>query len=572
MIKKIFKGLILIAALGLVFNAQANAQGKPTEKQLENVLMNFTNYRFGKVAIYELKPETISKVRIAIEEREKMASGVQIDPEVIEKVDKDIRTSYKRLIDGGMTNEQAIQELMRMGKKLPPKNVMDQLYEFYSSQGQRSRIYIGNAYLVTTRPQGMDQVPDNIIALVISRDDKGLTENLSNQSKGNIYTHDELKVMIVDTTASGNLISMYDEMMDDVIRQKNYFNRTPEARGMGYAGLFVPRGPTEPLVKENSGVGMSEHDIQKYKRISEKQPFYMFNKNFELVLSPDMISIKNYPFLMNEQGEINEEAPTNFSLPKWGVELKYGLEALNYPSFWSERITAYAVWDRVKLGIILPTDGWAQLSNDVFEQERKLTYAGVGIAGDADFSIKLIPKSGVFNFNFSYVFGDAEEASYKNRDLDPDVYVTNIFDNDYLIRGHAQLHYTFGLMIEKDYWLRLGVGGTFYQMERWYNEVIEDEETFEREIKMALRDEESIGGVSARLDFMAKDMNTPFGISMQYFDESLFSDLWLHIPIIEQTLAMRLSAKGYFKAFTDDPREWENSSVFIPMARFIVKF
>ena len=127
-------------------------------------------------------------------------------------------------------------------------------------------------------------------------------------------------------------------------------------------------------------------------------------------------------------------------------------------------------------------------------------------------------------------------------------------------------------MIEKDYWLRLGVGGTFYQMERWYNEVIEDEETFEREIKMALRDEESIGGVSARLDFMAKDMNTPFGISMQYFDESLFSDLWLHIPIIEQTLAMRLSAKGYFKAFTDDPREWENSSVFIPMARFIVKF
>jgi len=571
MIKQIFKGLVFLVVFGFIVNVTAHSQVKPTEKQLENVLMNFTNYRFGKVSIYELKPETISKVRIILEEREKVATGIQIDPKVIDEVDEDIRIAFQRQVEGGMTNEQAIQELMRMGKKLPPKNVMDQLYEFYSNQGQGTRLIIGNAYLVTTRPESKDSIPDYIIALVVTREDKGITENLSNKSKGDIYTHDELKVMYTDTTSSGNLISLYEDMMDDVLRQRNYFNRTPEARGMGYAGLFIPKSTTQSLIKEGPNVTLTQYDIQKFKRISEKQPFYMFNKNFELMLSPDLISIKKYPDLV-VNGRIDSAAPKNFSLPQWGVELKYGQEAINYPSFWSERLTAYAVWDRVKLGVILPTAGWASLSADAFEQERKLTHGGIGIAGEADFATKFIPESGVFNFNFSYLFGDAEESEYKDRNLDPDIYVQNIFDNDYLVRGHAQLHYTYGLMIEENYWLRLGVGGTFYAMERWYNKVEEDQETFERKIVMAKRDEESIGGVSAKLDFMAKDLTTPFGLTLQYFDEGMFTDIWLHIPIVEQTLSMRLSAKGYFKAFTDEPREWENSSVFIPMARFIVNF
>jgi hypothetical protein len=571
MIKQIFKGLVFLAVFGFVVNTTALSQVKPTEKQLENVLMNFTNYRFGKVSVYELKPETLSSVRIVLEEREKMATGIQIDPKVVEEVDEDIRTAFKRQVEGGMTNEQAIQELMRMGKKLPPKSVMDQLYEFYSNQGQGTRLIIGNAYLVTTRPGGKDSVPEYIIALVVTREDKGITENLSNKSKGDIYTHDELKAMYTDTTSAGNPISLYEDMMNDVLRQKNYYNRTPEARGMGFAGLFIPKSNTQPLVKENPSVGLSEYDIQKFKRITEKQPFYMLQKNYELIVSPDLISIKKYPDLV-VNGQVNPEAPTNFSLPQWGVELKYGQEAINYPSFWSERLTAYAVWDRVKLGVVLPTDGWASLSADAFEQERRLTHAGIGIAGEADFATKFIPQSGVFNFNFSYLFGDAEESKYKNRDLDPDIYVENMFDNDYLVRGHAQLHYTYGIMVEENYWLRLGVGGTYYAMERWYNKVEEDDETFERKILMAKRDEESIGGVSAKLDFMAQDLTTPFGLTLQYFDEALFTDMWLHIPIVENTLAMRLSAKGYFKAFTDKPHEWENDNVFIPMARFIVNF
>ena len=71
---------------------------------------------------------------------------------------------------------------------------------------------------------------------------------------------------------------------------------------------------------------------------------------------------------------------------------------------------------------------------------------------------------------------------------------------------------------------------------------------------------------------MTKNISTPYGASVQYFDEGLGVNAWLQIPIIQNTFALRLDAKGYFKAFKDNPRAWEKKSVFIPMARFIVNF
>jgi len=568
-----FKGITLIAVISLLSFMTTIAQVKPTEKQLENVLTNFLNYRFGKVTVYEVGLDATKKVTDELKKIQSQGSGaIQLSQEELTKYDNALLADLESYVQGGLTFNAAVTRL-RSIHKLPPQNELQKLFNHYKAlMGGGSSLIINNVYLITTIPSNKDAIPNEIIAMIIhTADDEGMDNNLNSKGQNEIFTHDELTTWIIETTTTGSTVSMYDYLKEDVLYQKNFTNLTPEARGIGKAGLFIPISSTQSLIKEGPNVSLTQYDIQKFKRISEQQPFYMFNRNFELVISPDLISIKKYPDLV-ANGMIDTAAPKNFSLPQWGVELKYGQEAINYPSFWSERLTAYAVWDRVKLGVVLPTAGWASLSADAFEQERKLTHAGIGIAGEADFATKFIPESGVFNFNFSYLFGDAQESEYKNRELDPDIYVENIFDNDYLVRGHAQLHYTYGLMIEENYWLRLGVGGTYYAMERWYNKVEEDEETFERSIVMAKRDEESIGGVSAKLDFMAKDLTTPFGLTLQYFDEGMFTDIWLHIPIVQDMFAMRLSAKGYFKAFTDQPREWENSSVFIPMARFIVNF
>jgi hypothetical protein len=70
---------------------------------------------------------------------------------------------------------------------------------------------------------------------------------------------------------------------------------------------------------------------------------------------------------------------------------------------------------------------------------------------------------------------------------------------------------------------------------------------------------------------MKKSGTTPFGASIQYFDEALGTNIWLQIPIIDNTLAIRLDAKGYFVAFRDR-HKWEDYSVIMPMVRLIVNF
>ena len=84
--------------------------------------------------------------------------------------------------------------------------------------------------------------------------------------------------------------------------------------------------------------------------------------------------------------------------------------------------------------------------------------------------------------------------------------------------------------------------------------------------------DETVGGLSGKIEIMAKNIATPYGAAVQYFDEALMANLWLQIPVIENTLALRIDAKGYFVAFREDVHAWENSSVFTPMARVIVNF
>jgi hypothetical protein len=117
---------------------------------------------------------------------------------------------------------------------------------------------------------------------------------------------------------------------------------------------------------------------------------------------------------------------------------------------------------------------------------------------------------------------------------------------------------------------RFGLGATFYQVEKWFYDL--DTADFRRKLVFRKYDDASVGDVSIRIDFMANNIATPFGANVQYFNGGIGGGLWLQVPIIKNTLALRIDGRGYFVPFKDKPEEWENKGYFVPMVRFIVNF
>ncbi|MFN3270641.1 MAG: hypothetical protein ACK42G_08645, partial [Candidatus Kapaibacteriota bacterium] len=390
-----------------------------------------------------------------------------------------------------------------------------------------------------------------------------------------IYTYDEMKNFRLDNTFSAD--NLYDLMMNAII-QRNVENKTIEAQGIGNPQWFARKvfGNTEsPFFNE---ADLTSFDIQKILRVSEGEPFNFGLKQNEVIISPDWILWRQFPKpgYYDENGNfvVDPEMHSNSDLPNFGLELKYGIDCINYISFFSERVTVSALWQNVKLGVILPTDGWASMGKNVFDIERRLTFASFGLAGSFDFPIKVIPKSGVFHFDFGYVVGDAKESKYKSRNIDTLTYQPTLAiaksDFDYLVRGNAQAYYTFGAQIDNDYLFRFGLGATFYLVEKWYFDL--DTADFRRKLLFKKYDEVSVGDISIRIDFMAQNIATPFGANLQYFNGGIGGGIWMQVPIVKNTFFLRLDGRGYFVPFKDKPEEWENKAYFLPMVRFIVNF
>ena len=562
--KNILKICVSLIIFGLAMNISVNAQdGDPTKSQMENVLKSFKNYRFGTINIYKVK--NLSELRRALEAKEMADNPIKIDAKILEKFDNQMKTLVRGEVESESSATEIADEILNQGLPLPSTDDLDQLVAYYVATligGEKERYE--HSYLITSRA-AYGEVPEHIIGMLVSKKTiSNMEKVLKRISPDNIYTYDELKQFPLDSSFSSE--DLYG-LMEHVIVQRNYENRTLEAQGLGKTRWFTDRkyGVARPLSSKN----LNTSDVQKFVRISEGQPGDMELKRNEVVLSPDLVSWRRYPLPGWDDGEgfiVDSFSYTNVELPEIGFELRYGMDEINFPSFWSERVSASAVWQGTKLGLILPTDGWAQLSEDVADQKRKLTHGGIGLTGSFDFPMKVIPKSGVFHFGGSVIFGDAVEASYKNRTPESSSFAFNDNgDSDFLVRYDAQLHYTFGMAVDEDYWLRFGLGATVYSMEMWNYQGTADDFNFK------MNDSETIGGISGKIEFMKKSGPTPFGASIQYFDEALGTNIWLQIPIIDNTLAIRLDAKGYFVAFRDR-HKWEDYSVIIPMARLIVNF
>jgi hypothetical protein len=575
MFKKTTFIVVLIATLFLTLPERSEAQvgDESFRMKLESILFNFKNYRFSNISVYSLKDQ--KDIRRIIKDRDEAITlgemGVTADEECLKGVDIAVLQMIETGVNNG-DNAGAIQRTL-FGRSLPIPESFDCIFNYYKSKDRGIIPQVRNVYIVTTRKGREQLTPNTIIAMIVSySDERGLTRNINRPSPTNVYTYPELKEHTLDAK-DYRADNLYDLLMN-AFMQGMVEDKTLEAQGIGtYIKFFAPQaGVTKSLISDEAQV--QSFDIQSFKRISEGQALDITDKFNEIIVSGDLISWRqyDYPMLSYPDGFTDTlDRRPNLALPKFGIELKYGIESINYPSFWSERMTLSAIWQAVKMGVILPTNGWSNLTTDVYNIERKLTHAGVGVAFEADFPFAVIPKSGVFNTTLGYVFGDAVEGPLE-RNLSPDTYQTDPFDLDYLVRYNAQLHYTFAVAVDRDYLLRFGLGGTIYGVEKWYHNSTENPETRRNEITFERLGDESVGGISGRVDFMARGLSTPFGISMQYFDEGLYTNIWLQVPIVDNTFSLRLDAKGFFKAFTEDPRMWEKKSVFLPMARFIVNF
>ncbi len=575
--KKIIKYSTLLAIISFVFAGSAFAQDPVSKNELESVLSRFSNYRFGTVSIWRFKNDDRDKIRETLKEFEIAESGdVAVSDELLKSVDPRIIAKTEECVKGGMSNENCFDdiEMSFTDVTLPKWDEYVQIFEAVRKRiiGDGGTRVVKAAYLVTTR--STKEYRGSIIAMIVSYTDDEIAVNLEGPNSRDVYVTEEMKLITMTDMAEPMLTNLYD-LCERRLSQGNLINATLDAQGIGNINWFGQKnfGKISSLVKNE--YDMSPEDIQRVKRISDIQPIDQYIKENEIIASPDLISWRSYelPVYEDENGNIAIDSfyAVNNRLPKLGLELKYGIDEINFPSFWSERMTFSVLWENVKLGVILPTNGWSSMSESVFKADRKLTHGGFGVAAEMDFPIKIIPKSGLFHLGIGYVFGDAEESSYKDRVKDLDNFAVNFNDNDYLVRFNGQLHYTFSLSLDEDYQMRVGLGGTVYTVERWFNDlVVVPNEDSKIEYKK-LRGE-TVGGISGKVEFMTKNITTPYGLTLQYFDEGVGINGWLQIPVIANTFAVRLEAKGYSKLFKNNPRAWENSSVFIPMARFIVNF
>lgn len=440
-------------------------------------------------------------------------------------------------------------------------------YERYYSQRQAwERAQFKKAFVVTTRR--IPGEPFIVIGLLTQKTTEsyyGLRQDLDPPS--DVYLADpELRkslddqVLVSGVAKTGKEVmessaSTLYEYLENQIIQGNFENVTPEAQGIGEEGI--------QFVKKKYGVGelLDEDDSPMYIRITEGLP-QNYQSNNEVVVSiADGISYRRYERPVVEGTEPDSAIATNSYLPKYGAEIRYGLEEINYPSLWSERLAVNAIWSASRLGIILPTAGWAALSEKV-GNTRKLTNGGFGINGSFDFPIRIIMESGVFNVSGSYVFDDAAKSDHPTFDPDKQRF------QDYMVRFHGSIQYSFATKIDKDFMFRLRLGGTMYNMETWAT--VPDSASTEPATIYKKLAAETIGGISGRIDFMTTGWSTPVGFSLSYFDETILSSAWLQVPIIE-SFAVRADVRVFTPVFRD-PRLWENNAVVMPALRFIFNF
>lgn len=566
--------------------------------QLRSILGKFKSYRYSNVFIFQVDDGTVSAINPllgvpepkmnAAANRSKKKDQVQ---EAIDEGEVDVVAFFKANGGGTMNND-------------------DREYEkYYRLYTKWQDELFSRAYIVTTRFRTGE--PFEIIGLLTSGNKEMVSkidENID-PPKGIFLANDLQKVGSPDTMGIAKTLYEY---LERKILQNDAENVTAEAQGIGEDATFLPQ-------KYGTTYSINEDDIQQYLRITDGQPQEYDSPNELTIGLFDLIRFRHYGKLEefdeegnlvpdDAEGDSTVKRVYNKNLPLYGVELRYGMPEINYPSLWSERMTLNVMWQSNKFGIVLPTNGWSSLATDVFSAQRKLTNAGLGIYGSLDFPIKLVNQGGVFNFNGSYVFGPAatnpvstqfmfagrntngqtDSASYRSLDL------------SYLPRFHAQAHYSFAIDIDRTAFFRFKLGATMYVIQRFaeleqqngndengrpiYEKKNRQVDQYSYDdlsilnrfdqLKIAamngLQGSEVVAGLSGRIEFMNRSRTVPWGASLQFFDGSMSGDVWAQVPVVNG-FDLRIMAQ-YFLVALRDPKPWEEQTIVLPSLQMLFNF
>jgi hypothetical protein len=566
----ICRGLILtlVASVGIV---ASNAQDQSYEGKYKNSLKSLSNYRYGDISVFRVEGQLFTDVSNLL--------NPPLPPDTTGAVKRleesnftlfdEIRKAVRRSSSADKVVELLVEKQGFSSEEVADRDVQTVIERFLQDKEYQSSLF-KSAYIVTTKYQrGDDGANLVVVALVKTRvTPAGNTvKDLASVSNNDIIPRYSLTKLSPPANSSvpGKL---YDYLKSQVI-QNNVTNVTLEAQGID--------DPDTRFVRQVFGnsVQVSEDDVQQFIKITNGIPVSYVGPNEITLSAADLIAYRRYapdptPKIVTtveldsngEESTVEREVVTyNARLPLYGVELRYGLEDINYPSIWSERVSVNAVWSQARLGVILPTSGWSSLSTSL-GSPRTMTNAGFGVNANVEVPIKLIAQSGVFNIAASYVFDNAVKSDHQRYD---DIEKRNF---DHLVRFHAQLQYTFAVRIDDYNLVRMRLGGTAYQMERWtdLDSVVDGKQTK----VFSKYDNEFIGGVSGKIEFMNTNWSTPLGASLQYFDESILINTWLQFQA-SPNLGFRIDANVFTPIFRD-ARAWENDAVFMPSLRAILNF
>ncbi len=254
--------------------------------------------------------------------------------------------------------------------------------------------------------------------------------------------------------------------------------------------------------------------------------------------------------------------------PDWGVELRGGFDEINYPSIWGGRTTLNAILENIKIGAVLPhlRFGDSTIGTSGFGDNHQKIIGGYGLAVSGDFTAPLLANSGLFNFFATYSFGEANANAIQLFDS------TSTFnESGYVIRYAAQLYYSFGFYADDAarHLFRLKIGGTAYGVDyytRHYDADAVVTGTEERPTILVKDHSESVGGISGKIEYMKTGQYIPWGAGLQYFDQSILSDIWIQFAVTP-SLDLKFAGK-YFAVLNPKSRlethPWENTSLVVP--------
>ncbi len=526
------------------------------DAEIRAILRKFKNYRYSTISIFRLEGQTFADIQ-------ELLNPMPKAPEVVASLQSANPALYQQIqdrvtLEGCAADIQEVLRKLREEDGVPPGIVNRaetiEAVKYAVQVMQNNCNAFKNAFVITSRYR--PGAPFSIIALVKTRDrSRTIARDLRSVQDADILLFTELRR--IAAPASSPSSTLYDYLANAII-QGAVENVTLEAQGIGDEETeFAP--PTF-----GNAELVSEDDVQTYLRISEGQPSNYPHPRELAVSFPDLIRYTYYTISSEAEAEAEvteqEERTYNRFLPQLGIELRYGLEELNYPSVWSQRLTLNALWSSARLGVILPTKGWGTLSSRLGAQPR-LTIAGWGLHGTVDFPIKLIHNGGVFHASASYVFGDAKRSAH------PHWHPQLKQWTDFLIRYHLQLHYSFAIAVDKNYFFRFLLGGTLYESETWGDQT---DTTTNQSPRFVRKSRETIGGISGGVQFMATGLQTPYGFGLQYFDDTILATAWLQIPIT-RGLLVRFDGR-LFTCLLRDPRLWEQQTLFLPSVRLMLNF